>query len=132
MIVDRLFCGIEPVRSADVECQVTRWLHILDAERENDRIATGSAFYFAYDLSRFVRLTTEKENEDATFVDGINDRGPVVFSRSDIARRNPAGHAVLFKIGAQPFRDRQISGGMTDEDDPFHQRQTGGITFRSI
>ena len=97
-------------------------MHIFDPKWENDRIAAGGAFDFADDLTRFVRLTAQQQNEYAALVDRVDNRQAVIFSRHDVAGCDPTRYAVRFKVCAESFRDRKISGGMTDEDDSFHQQ----------
>ena len=94
MSVARFRDRIEPMRRADVEQKIARWLNILDPKRNNDGVIGGRALHLAHDLAGFIRRRAKDQHENRAFIDRIDDGRPVVFARSNVARRNPARHAV--------------------------------------
>lgn len=108
MFVERFCHRIEPVRGADVEFQISGWLNFLHSKWNDDGVRAGGAFHFAHYLAGFVRLAGEDQDKDRAFVDRIQDSGAIIFSRCDIARRDPTRNAVGFEKTADLVADRFV------------------------
>ena len=65
-------------------------------------------------------MAAENENKNPAFIDGVENGRAVIFARRDIARSDPAQHAVLFQKTADLFADRFVFGRMTNEYGATH------------
>ena len=113
---------VEPVRAAQVIFEIVAGRDGVDSKLNDVQTRIGGELHLTQDLLGIIRVFRKNQDKRATLLDGAGNFAGIRAARHDIARRDPARYAIRFKICAESFRDRKISGGMTDEDDSFHQQ----------
>ena len=89
---------------------------------------TGMPLFTARSTSRLIwdcaALALEEKISTiaAGFVDGVDDAFAPVGARQDIARRDPAAHALGLQHGADRVRHRLVAGRITNEDVVRHSK----------
>jgi hypothetical protein len=109
------------MRRAHVKLQISRRLNGFYPQRNNHSVSARRALNFAHHLTRFVRFAGQNQKKNGAFVNRIDNRSAVIFTRRDIPRRNPARDAVRLEKAADLIPNRFVFRRMTDEYGALHQ-----------